>query len=67
MTVPFGLFSATSWSILTDKKKSNGCEREAMGWKRLLASIVDHELLRRSEYLVTENRLLRNQVAPGPS
>jgi putative transposase len=33
-----------------------------MGWKRLLAYItgsVDQELLWRNEYLVTENRLLR--------
>src|SRR5918999_804356 len=38
---------------------------EAMDWKHLLASItgtVDQELLMRNEYLVTENRLLRNQI-----
>lgn len=38
-----------------------------MDWKRLLAYItgsVDHELLLRNEYLVTENRLLRKQI-PG--
>ena len=36
-----------------------------MGWKRLLAYIsgsVDQELLLRNEYLVTENRILRNQL-----
>src|SRR5215475_147295 len=36
-----------------------------MDWKTLLASItgsVDQELLLRNEYLVTENRLLRNQI-----
>lgn len=36
-----------------------------MGWKRLLAYItgsVDQELLLRNEYLVTENRLLRQQI-----
>ena len=36
-----------------------------MNWKQLLASItgsVDQELLLRSEYLVTENRLLRQQI-----
>jgi hypothetical protein len=36
-----------------------------MDWKRLLASItgtVDQELLLRTEYLVTENRLLRHQI-----
>jgi transposase InsO family protein len=38
-----------------------------MGWKQLLAYItgsVDQELLLRYEYLVTENRLLRQQI-PG--
>jgi hypothetical protein len=36
-----------------------------MDWKQLLAYItgsVDQELLLRNEYLVTENRLLRNQL-----
>src|SRR5512135_2847217 len=36
-----------------------------MNWKRILAYItgsVDQELLLRNEYLVTENRLLRNQI-----
>ena len=36
-----------------------------MGWKRLLAYIsgsVEEELLLRNEYLVTENRLFRNQL-----
>src|SRR5262247_1070498 len=36
-----------------------------MDWKALLASItgsVDQELLLRNEYLVTENRMLRNQM-----
>jgi transposase InsO family protein len=36
-----------------------------MGWKQLLAYItgsVDQELLLRNEYLVTENRLLRQQI-----
>ena len=36
-----------------------------MDWKHLLAyitEIVDQELLRRNEYLVTENRLLRHQI-----
>ena len=38
---------------------------EAMDWKHLLASItgtVDQELLLRNEYLVTGNRMLRNQI-----
>ena len=36
-----------------------------MDWKHLLAYItgtVDQELLRRNEYLVTENRILRHQI-----
>ena len=36
-----------------------------MDWKQLLASItgtVDQELLVRHEYLVTENRMLRDQL-----
>lgn len=36
-----------------------------MDWKRLLACItgtVDQELLLRNAYLVTENRILRNQL-----
>ena len=36
-----------------------------MSWKTLLAYItgmVDQELLVRNEYLVTENRILRNQI-----
>src|ERR671924_1890238 len=36
-----------------------------MDWKHLLAYItgtIDQELLLRNEYLVTENRLLRNQI-----
>ena len=36
-----------------------------MDWKRLLAytsGSVDDELLLRNEYLVTENRILRNQL-----
>ena len=38
---------------------------EAMDWKQLLAYItgtVDQELLLRNEYLVTENRILRQQI-----
>jgi hypothetical protein len=38
---------------------------EAMDWKHLLAYItgtVDQELLLRNEYLVTENRILRDQL-----
>jgi hypothetical protein len=44
-----------------DAEDSRG---EAMDWKPLLAYItgtVDQELLLRNEYLVTANRILRNQ------
>src|SRR5262249_4204911 len=40
-------------------------EGELMDWKHLLAYItgtVDQALLLRNEYLVTENRILRNQI-----
>jgi putative transposase len=40
-----------------------GRQGEGMGWKKLLAYItgsVDEELLRRNEFLVTENRILRS-------
>ena len=38
---------------------------DAMGWKTMLTYItglVDQELLSRNEYLVAENRILRNQI-----
>ena len=38
---------------------------ENMDWKMLLAYItgsVDEEILHRNEYLVTENRILRDQI-----
>ena len=41
------------------------CGRDFVDWKRLLAYIsgsIDQELLLRNEYLVTENRILRNQL-----
>jgi transposase InsO family protein len=41
------------------------CGGEGMDWKHLLAYItgtVNQELLLRNEYLVTENRILRNQI-----
>ena len=37
----------------------------SMNWKRMLAYItgsVDQEILQRNEYLVTENRILKNQI-----
>src|SRR6266568_278589 len=42
-----------------------GCGGETMDWKHLLSYItgtVDQHLLLRNEYLVTENRMLRNQI-----
>jgi len=36
-----------------------------MNWKRMLAYVtgsVDEQLLLRNEYLITENRILRNQI-----
>ncbi len=52
--------------------RARGCPRawavvhfRPMNWKRLLAYItgsVDQELLLRNEYLVTENRILKNQI-----
>jgi transposase InsO family protein len=42
-----------------------GCGGKEMDWKYLLAYItgtVDQELLLRNEYLVTEHRILRNQI-----
>jgi putative transposase len=50
-------YSALLWMAKT--------EGELMDWKHLLAYItgtVDQELLLRNEYLVTENRLLRQQI-----
>src|SRR5258706_14439031 len=44
---------------------SDDYKGEAMDWKHLLAYItgtVDQELLLRNEYLVTENRILRDQL-----
>jgi len=51
---------------------ANGCLEawalvhfDPMNWKRILAYVtgsVDEELLARNDYLVTENRILRNQI-----
>src|SRR5215831_17232115 len=55
-------------STLTHTQRQSGwpkLRRAAMDWKHLLAYItgtVDQELLVRNEYLVTENRVLRNQL-----
>src|SRR5262249_13987338 len=61
----FTLSSGLPSQILTGKMDGDDCRGEAMAWKRLLAYItgtVDQELLRRNEYLVTANRILRNQL-----
>ena len=57
-------------STLIHTQRHYGRQRlrgELMDWKHLLAYItgtVDQELLLRNEYLVTENRILRNQLKP---
>ena len=51
--------------ILTGNRDGDDYRGEAMDWKHLLAFItgtVDQELLLRNEYLVTENRILCNQL-----
>src|SRR5919197_565896 len=61
----FCLSSVPLSPILTGNRDRKGSGGEAMDWKHLLAYItgtVDQELLLRNEYLVTENRILRNQV-----
>src|SRR5437867_5250832 len=55
-------------STITHTQRQCGWQRlrgAAMDWKHLLAYItgtVDQQLLLRNEYLVTENRMLRNQL-----
>ena len=61
----FGLSSAPLSPILTGNMDGKGYGGEVMDWKHLLVYItgtVDQELLLRNEYLVAENRILRNQV-----
>src|SRR5437016_14032899 len=61
----FGLSSAFLSPILPGNMDGKSCGGETMDWKHLLAYItgtVDQELLLRNEYLVTENRILRNQI-----
>src|SRR6266581_9244995 len=55
----------TSSPILSGNGGRNRRGERHMDWKALLAYItgtVDQELLGRNEYLVTENRILRNQI-----
>src|SRR5467141_4448504 len=61
----FNLSSGLPSRILIGNMDSDDYKGEAMDWKHLLAYItgtVDQELLLRNEYLVTENRILRNQL-----
>ncbi|HJX78996.1 hypothetical protein, partial [Glutamicibacter sp.] len=61
----FNLSSGLPSRILTGNRDGDDYRGEAMDWKHLLAYItgtVVQELLLRNEYLVTENRLLRNQL-----
>jgi hypothetical protein len=68
--LPSPAFRLVFHPTITDTYRQERRQRrwgEAMGWKQLLAYItgtVDQELLLRNEYLVTENRILRNQI-PG--
>src|SRR6266700_3820983 len=58
----------TGYSITHTQRRLRTAQAEGekrMDWKTLLAYItgtVDQELLARNEYLVTENRILRNQI-----
>src|SRR5215831_13515502 len=57
--------SSTPLLLILSVKRDAESKGETMDWKHLLAYItgtVDQELLLRNEYLVTENRLLRNQI-----
>src|SRR5215813_3913189 len=61
----FRLSSSPLSLILTTGVGRKNRGGATMDWKRLLAYItgsVDQELLLRNEYLVTENRLLRQQI-----
>jgi hypothetical protein len=60
-----GLHSALLQPILPRRTKASMGVGSHMDWKQLLAYITgsaDQELLLRIEYLVTENRILRNQI-----
>src|SRR5256712_1508231 len=62
----FGLHAAHAIPHTGRRVRAEEVEVERpMSWKTLLAYItgtVDQELLLRNEYLVTENRMLRNQI-----
>lgn len=61
----FRLSSAPQSSILDVPVERRVGRGRAMDWKQLLAYMtgsVDEELLLRNEYLVTENRILRQQI-----
>jgi hypothetical protein len=65
--VLFALNSITECSILAVNVRGRGEGGTSMDWKHLLAYItgsVDQELLLRHGYLITENRILRQQI-PG--
>jgi hypothetical protein len=55
----------SSFTHTQRQERRQSLRGETMDWKHLLAYItgsVDQELLVRREYLVTENRILRNQI-----
>src|SRR5215510_3199596 len=62
---PNSLPSGLPSRILTGNMDGEDYGRETMDWKHLLAYItgtIDQELLLRNAYLVTANRILRNQL-----
>src|SRR4029434_5164780 len=68
MLLPSPMLRLVLRSTFTHTQRQSGrprLRRAAMDWKQLLAYItgtVDQELLLRNEYLVTENRILRDQL-----
>src|SRR5215467_2394551 len=65
MRIPRLAFPCAMPHIHRQYARNQGRRNRRMNWKTLLAYItgsVDQELLLRNEYLVTENRILRNQI-----
>ena len=53
------------WAVKSSFLADDGHGGQLMDWPRILAYItgtVDQELLLRNEYLVAENRILREQI-----
>src|SRR5215470_10521548 len=65
MRIPRLAFHSAMPHIHRQYARNQGRGNSRMDWKTLLAYItgsVDQALLLRNEYLVTENRILRNQI-----